>query len=455
MSSRPGRQRLRVKTSCAECRKQKKKCDETKPSCLYCLHYKREFCWPTDFVDGRHGRQRASSTFSTPSAASSSSLSERLGLPSTTPVKKIEEVQISSGTGNYGPQSGITWFPVDLGKGHEKLLFHHFSTCTLPTAIRRHAHPAYSKYHDVIQFAFERPDIMRVFLGIAALRIGHNNKNFAIKAIKFYTPSVSAIARSISEGKVNGTEEWLLVLIAFMTSRFELRSNVMLHLRGLAQVFYTRKLRNILPQQQRPFHRISAEAFAYHLATYSLLHSADEIDAVAQQFSWSDLEEFKEAMPFPEASRLANSPILGLIFDLFTILDLAEKQLMQELRRQHEEDQKESHEIALLYTLVTKLFLSKILTPKIGVENINIQHVLHQALYFVGKCKEMIKEKVVECRQWTHSGQIYRSSTIIAAIWKDALPNNLNAPAFSPQRPRGLDRLLHIGGLLDTLSFTS
>ncbi|CZS99155.1 uncharacterized protein RAG0_07612 [Rhynchosporium agropyri] len=323
---------------------------------------------------------------------------------------------------------------------------------------------------------------MRVFLGIAALRMGHNNKNFAIKATKFYTPSVSAIARSISEGKVNGTEEWLLVLIAFMvifeTSRFELRSNVMLHLRGLAQVFHTRKLRNILPEQQRPFHRISAEAFAYHLATYSLLHSADEIDAVAQQFSWSDLEEYKEAMPFPEASRSENSQILGLTFDLFTIvfevtrlsrhtplkasdfaiavafqnkLDLAEKQLMQELRRQHEEDQKETHEIALLYTLVTKLFLSKILTPKIGVENINIQHVLHQALHFAGKCKEMIKEKVVECRQWTHSGQIFRSSTIIAAIWKDALPNNLSAPAFSPQRPRGLDRLLHKGGLLDTL----
>tara|TARA_R110002060_G_scaffold15499_3_gene21640 strand:+ start:361 stop:552 length:192 start_codon:yes stop_codon:yes gene_type:complete len=57
---------------------------------------------------------------------------------------------------------------------------------------------------------------MNVFLGIAALRIGQNNENFTIEATKFYNPSVNAVSRSIKEGKVNGTEEWLLVLIAFM-----------------------------------------------------------------------------------------------------------------------------------------------------------------------------------------------------------------------------------------------
>ncbi|KAL2063307.1 hypothetical protein VTL71DRAFT_5112 [Oculimacula yallundae] len=507
----PTRPRLRVKTGCAGCRRQKKKCDETKPSCLYCLQYKRECIWPTDFADGRHGRRRASSVFSAPSPTSSSSLSEGLKSPTGSPMRHIGVLQIANATENCDPRSQITWYPVNLGEGQEKLLFHHFSTCTLPTAIRRHAHPLYSKYHDVFHFAFENPDIMSVFLGIAALRISQNNENFAINATKFYNPSVSAVSRYIKGGKVDGTEEWLLVLIAFMvifeTSRFELCSNVMLHLRGLAQVFHIRKLKHVLPDQQRPFHRISAEAFAYHLATYSVLHSVDEIDGVAMQFSWTDLEDYSRLMPFPDASELANSPILGLEFDLFKVvfeitrlsrktplkvsdmaiavefkehLDLAQQQLIQDLKLEKADDEHENHKIALLYTLVVEIFLLKVMDPEIDVENLNIRRLLSQALLFLDKCrvyaacnsffcwplivlacavrtdeqKGLIERKMGECRQWTHSGQIHRSSTIIEAIWKDDLPEASNGDYNASERPRGLDRLLHKEGLVDTLFFT-
>ncbi|KAG4439403.1 hypothetical protein IFR05_005096 [Cadophora sp. M221] len=243
---------------------------------------------------------------------------------------------------------------------------------------------------------------MNVFLGIAALRISQNNENFTIEATKFYNPSVNAVSRSIREGKVNGTEEWLLVLIAFMvifeTSRFELCSNVMLHLGGLAQLFHIRKLKQALPDQRRPFHRIAAEAFAYHLATYSILYSAHEIDGVAQQFTWLDLEGYDQVMPYPEASKLANSPILGLQFDLFkTIfeitrlsrhtplkpsdlaialdfkqqLDLIQQQVTQGLDFKDEEDEYESQEIALLYTLVTQIFLFKVMNPEVQVESLS------------------------------------------------------------------------------------
>lgn len=187
--------------------------------CLYCLHYKRECVWPTVFADGRHGKRRASSASSAnapPSPASCSHPSDVLTLATSPLVGHAEESQTSEAIERHNPQSQITWYPVDLGEGQEKLLFHHFSTCTLPTAIRRHAHPSYSTYQDVFQFGFERPDIMNVFLGIAVLRIGQNNENFTIEATKFYNPSVNAVSRSIREGKINGTEEWLLVLIAFM-----------------------------------------------------------------------------------------------------------------------------------------------------------------------------------------------------------------------------------------------
>ncbi|KAH7391296.1 fungal-specific transcription factor domain-containing protein [Cadophora sp. MPI-SDFR-AT-0126] len=508
MASKPTRPRLRAKTGCIGCRKQKKKCDEKKPSCLYCLHYKRECVWPTVFADGRNGKRRSSLPNSSPSPSSEPPPPDSMTLTPSSPSRQTEEPQNSSAVKHYNPQGQITWYPIELGDEQEKLLFHHFSTCTLPTAIRRHAHPSYSTYQDVFQFGFEMPDIMNVFLGIAALRIGQNNENFAIKATKFYNPSVNAVSRSIREGKVNGTEEWLLVLIAFMvifeTSRFELCSNVMLHLGGLAQLFHIRKLRNALPDQQRPFHRIAAEAFAYHLATYSILHSAHEIDGVAQQFTWTDLEGYDQVMPYPQASKLANSPILGLQFDLFkTIfeitrlsrhtplsptdqviavdfksqLDAIRQQLAQVLAFEDEDDAHESQEIALLYTLVAQIFLLKVMDPKIDIQEPALKHLLSQAFLFVDKCKvyaacnsffcwpltilacavrteeekQLVERKMAECRQWTHSGQIHRSSSIIKAIWDDESVDSLNRGFTTVALPQGLDRLLHKEGLVDTL----
>ncbi|PVH81427.1 hypothetical protein DL98DRAFT_653888 [Cadophora sp. DSE1049] len=485
-------------------KKQKKKCDEKKPSCLYCLHYKRECIWPTVFADGRNGKRRASLPNSSPSPSSESPPPESMTRTGSSVSRQEDDPQRSNAIERYNPQGQITWYPIELGEGQERLLFHHFSTCTLPTAIRRHAHPSYSTYPDVFQFGFEKPDIMNVFLGIAALRIGQNNENFAIEATKFYNPSVNAVSRSIREGKVNGTEEWLLVLIAFMTSRFELCSNVMLHLGGLAQLFRIRKLKNSLPDQQRPFHRIAAEAFAYHLATYSILYNAHEIDGVAQQFTWSDLEGYDQIMPYPEASKLANSPILGLQFELFkTIfeitrlsrrtpltssdlavalvfkgqLDAIQQQLTQALEFGDEEDAHESQEIALLYTLVAQIFLLKIVNPEIKIQEPTIKHLLSQAFLFVDKCrvyaacnsffcwpltvlacavrteeeKRLIQRKMAECRRWTHSGQIHRSSSIIKAIWEDESVENLIEGSAMVALPRGLDRLLHKEGLVDTL----
>lgn len=60
------------------------------------------------------------------------------------------------------------------------------------------------------------PDVMNIFLGIAALRVGQNSRNSVIGATQLYTHSVNAVGRKITERQVNGTEEWLLVMIAFM-----------------------------------------------------------------------------------------------------------------------------------------------------------------------------------------------------------------------------------------------
>lgn len=215
---RSTRPRLRTKTGCLTCRRQKKKCDEQKPSCRDCSQNKRVCIWPTVFADGRHGKRALRSASPTPTSSSNSSTSESTIVTSDSCVRQCERSASKSPVFNehHIPSGPITWYPIPKAAGPERLLFHHFSTCVLPTAIRAHAHPVYAAYKDVYQLGFQMPEIMNVFLGIAALRIGQNKRNSATQATELYITSVNAVCRSIRERKVNGTEEWLLVWIAFM-----------------------------------------------------------------------------------------------------------------------------------------------------------------------------------------------------------------------------------------------
>lgn len=225
MTCKSNRSRLRTKTGCLTCRQQKKKCDEKKPSCSDCSHYRRACIWPTVFSDGRHGKRKSkSSSPSLTTISSNSSPSESVTVTTGSLFKQTDKGHSTSMElrDQNSPRGHIFWFPIDMATVQEKQLFHHFSTCTMPTAIRAHAHPVYAVYKDVYQFGFQIPDVMNVFLGIAALRIGQNSRNSAIQATRLYVPSVNALCRRIRDGEVNGTEEWLLVLIAFMVI-FEVR----------------------------------------------------------------------------------------------------------------------------------------------------------------------------------------------------------------------------------------
>lgn len=218
MSRLVTRARLRTKTGCLTCRQQKKKCDETKPTCQFCLHYRRTCVWPTVFADGRNGKRRPDAPSPATTEPIISSSPDSMAPTPISLVGQHEELFSSSliVNENYNPYDQINWYPTNMAAGQDRLLFHHFSTCTLPRAIRAHAHPVYAAYKDVYQVGFQMPDVMNVFLGIAALRIGQNSRNSAIKATQLYIPSVNAVQRSIKDREVNGTEDWLLVVIAFM-----------------------------------------------------------------------------------------------------------------------------------------------------------------------------------------------------------------------------------------------
>lgn len=279
---------------------------------------------------------------------------------------------------------------------------------------------------------------------------------------------------------------------------------MLLHLGGLARLFRIRRVNKLQPDPQRPFHRIAAEAFTYHLATYSLLYG--QLDCIAQQFTWDDLKDYDEIVPFPEASSLANSPILGshselfkLIFEITRLsrntplslldgikaadykwqLDIIQLRLTRALNFESEGEEHESQEGALLYSLTAQLFLFKVMNPKVDTDNSTVRHILSQALLFVDKCKinvacntyfcwpltilacavwseegkVLIERKLAEIRHWIHSGQIHRTSSIIKAIWEGDASEYSRVSSGNIKLPQRLDRLIHKEGLADTLVF--
>ncbi len=86
----------------------------------------------------------------------------------------------------------------------------------MPKAIRSKAHPTFAEYRDVYQLGFQRPDIMNLYLGIAALHIAQGDTEASLEATRFYNPSINAVWSRIQNGEVSGAEEWLFTSTVFM-----------------------------------------------------------------------------------------------------------------------------------------------------------------------------------------------------------------------------------------------
>lgn len=271
----------------------------------------------------------------------------------------------------------------------------------------------------------------------------------------------------------------------------------MIHLEGLAQLFTVRKAKVALPDPQKPFHRIAAEAFTYHIATSSILNR--QIDLIATQFTWEDLNPYSELNLIPEASESANSPILGphvglyqIIFDITRLsrhtplnsiryqqgveysgkLDLIQYNLAQCLNLMVEAGDQELREGALLYTLVSQLFMFKILNPKVNSLNCTIRQLVSRSILLLRRCKpstyctsyycwpltilacavtndkekSLIKDKLAEIWQDSRCGQVYRTTKVINALW-DNRTDSGNGTGLCCN----LDKLLHRSGLVDSL----
>jgi hypothetical protein len=288
--------------------------------------------------------------------------------------------------------------------------------------------------------------------------------------------------------------------LCLQVSRFHVSCEVMLHLEGLGKLFKIRKANSVFPDPQKTFPRVIGEAFTYHLATSSLLNAG--VDHIAEQFTWADLNAYENSTPFPDASEIANSPILGSPVELYHIifgitrlsrhtplkrsdqnqatnyknqLDKLQREMSRSPSR-NEIDEDKLRRGALLYILASQLFSFKVLNPEIDSADQTVRYIMTTALTLLQNCEmntgscsyfcwpltvlacavqyeeevQLIKAKLAEIWQLTLSGQIYRTIRIVNSIW-DAERFGCQSFVREGRPSYGLDRLIHKNGLIDTL----
>jgi len=400
----------------------------------------------------------------------------------------------------------VTFLLPGLESSQKRKLFHHFMTCWLPIGLRSHAHPGYTDISDLYRMGLQLRGLMDIYLGIAALHISMTGAQTDLLATQYYDSAVSMLKNSIERELVEGTEESVLNLTMFLfifekwTSHTV--SNAMIHLEGMSQLFKVRKAIAASSTSITPLQRISAESFIYNIATMSLFHPYS--DKLLENFSWSDMAEYFQKTPFPGYSEFANSPVLGSFLNLYRLvfevtrlsrhtplqgpdLDQAlgyeqqlisfRNELVRRLANLQGPDERDCLRGALLYALTLQIFLFKVLHISASPAHPIVQRRALEAFTLVRNCSMavncspyfcwplsilacavtyeddvlLLRERLGEIWKASFCGHVKRVLMLLEDVWERAQDDKMTSIHYEKSFSNGLDRLLHAGGLLDTI----
>lgn len=284
----------------------------------------------------------------------------------------------------------------------------------------------------------------------------------------------------------------------------------MRHLEGAAQIIRLRKAKSnrdaLYLSSRAQFDRLATESFAYHVATVSLFY--DDVDRLSSKFSWADIDEALQNAPFPRASELANSPILGLCPSIYRLTfeitrlsrhaplqgrDLAEgQQCRRELDTLKAPLLSDGGEpSAQLYVAALEIFLAKLLRPETSPEDPHVRQLVQRcmALARLGSltsgvprhaflCWPMVilacaiespadivllKERLLELWSVSFCGHVRRAALVIERLWQwrsgdgsaeVADERMVTTSSGSGVLKNGLDLLVGKGGLSRILNIS-
>lgn len=215
LSRRPPR--LRTKTGCLQCRKRRKKCDETRPCCLTCSRLGFKCSWGPNL----------------PISGLAQHLSRRTvaGGPKQTDTSRCQTAPLPTPRWNPAPvynkppqipQMVTLRFP-GLRSDTDHSLILRFDTEFMPWLLRPHAHPQFLDNSYLIQLGLQFPWLMDSLLAFASSYFAQKHATCSIIVMRYYSRAVRGLREVISTTKQTHLVGDALLVSTIFLGLFEVR----------------------------------------------------------------------------------------------------------------------------------------------------------------------------------------------------------------------------------------
>ncbi|KAH8705770.1 fungal-specific transcription factor domain-containing protein [Talaromyces proteolyticus] len=310
--------RLRTKTGCLTCRQRRKKCDEVKPRCSACQHNWLECAWPSASHGTRNTSTHEPLKYTQPILVGSEETSTLIpnrqyvldeAVPKSSAESAVEkfespylQIQRALSCAINSPQP--LYSPPGLHKPSDKWSILHFINELGPFIVRSHSHAGFFDHSYVVQLALHNPSMMDALVAFSSVHKAAHSVDDYPMAVERYGSAIKSIRRMLDSKTLNGTEDWLLLVVDFLClfERWNSYSvlNPTVHLTALIQMLkarYAKRDVSLSSPYVHIFERTMAESVLYHF-----LRPVLTLD------------------PFPNSPRWINSPLLGYSPRLFEII---------------------------------------------------------------------------------------------------------------------------------------
>lgn len=98
----------------------------------------------------------------------------------------------------------------------EYSLFTHFNEEFTRLLVRPHAHPGFRDHSYIVLSGLNVRCAMDVVLAVSALHLSAKQPKFKLVAIEYYLSAIAGLRAKVEEKIVDGTEDWLLVMVILL-----------------------------------------------------------------------------------------------------------------------------------------------------------------------------------------------------------------------------------------------
>ncbi|KAE8140203.1 fungal Zn binuclear cluster domain-containing protein [Aspergillus pseudotamarii] len=257
MSSRPS---LRTRTGCLQCRRRRKKCDETRPRCTGCTRNVLDCEWPTQDNQAPDGRSRrwARTQVRVPALASS-------GL-------------------SLVPLSPPMVMPAPFDSYENAYLYRYFASTILPRLFRQ---SSLDQTH-MLRLAPHFSPLFGAMVAVAGMQLPGTARWPIHFALRGYLHTIHSIQTSLTDITKAGCDDCVLatviLLSVFESCRSDAISSIAPHVTAAGLLLTQRRPRDFRTKAAATFDRICVESFLYHASLMMLFDpSLDALTGVRNE----------------------------------------------------------------------------------------------------------------------------------------------------------------------------